>query len=53
MVYRDPRARAAGRRTPWKEPLTEPLVVTVVDGNKLVLRASNGTAIKNAHAEIV
>ena len=51
VVYRDPRARAAGGRTPWKEPLTEPLVVTAVDGNKLVLRASNGTEIRNAHAE--
>jgi hypothetical protein len=30
VAFRDPRARAAGGRTPWKKPLTVPCVVTKI-----------------------
>ena len=30
VVYRDPRQRAAGGRTPWKQPLSEPCTVIEV-----------------------
>ena len=51
VVYRDPRVRAAGGRRPWKQPLTEPLTVVAVDGNKLHVRRSDGTDVVNAHIE--
>ena len=51
VVYRDPRARAAGGRTPWKQPLTEPLTVVAIDGNKLKLRQQDGSVIEGAHME--
>ena len=41
--YRDPRARAAGGCTPWKQPLIEPLVVVAVDGNDLKIWVFNPT----------
>ena len=49
VVYRDPRARAAGGRAPWKKPLTEPLTVVSADGNKLVLQTPSGDRIENCH----
>ena len=51
VVYRDPRARAAGGRTTWKEAMTEPLVVVVTDGNKLALRAPDGNRLANCLME--
>ena len=46
VAFRDPRARAAGGRTPWKKPLTDPCVVTKIKGNKLTLRRSDGTEVE-------
>ena len=51
VVDRDPRARAAGGRTPWKQPMTEPLDVVAKDGNKLTLRALDGKLLKTCHIE--
>ena len=55
VVYRDPRVRAAGGRTPWKQPATEPLVVEEVSqsGNKLTLRRDDGSLLEDVHAENV
>ena len=55
VVYRDPRVRAAGGRTPWKQPATEPLVVAEVSqsGNKLTLRREDGSLLEDVHAENV
>ena len=53
VVYRDPRVRAAGGRTPWKQPATEPLVVVEVShsGNKLTPRRDDGSLLQDVHAE--
>ena len=51
VVYRDPRVRAAGGRTPWKQPLSEPLAMEAVEGNKLKLRRKDGTLVYPAHIE--
>ena len=51
VVYRDPRARAAGGRTPWRKPQTEPFEVVSVSGNKCVLRRPDGTLVPDAHVE--
>ena len=51
VVYRDPRARAAGGRTPWKEPLSDPYTIVSVQGNRLTLKTKQGIIIENAHAE--
>ena len=50
-MYRDSRAKAAGGRTPWRKPQSEPLTVVSVTGNKVVLRRSDGTIISEAHIE--
>ena len=46
VAFRDPRARAAGGRTPWKKPLTDPCVVIKFKGNKLTLRRSDGAEVE-------
>ena len=51
VVYRDPRAKAVGGRTAWKEPLSDPCVVEAVQGNKVALRCSDGVLIQDAHME--
>lgn len=53
VVYRGPRARAAGGRTPWKQPLTEPCRVTETHGNTCTLQRPDGTTIRDAHVEDV
>jgi hypothetical protein len=53
VVYRDPRAKAVGGRTAWKEPLSDPCVVEAVHGNKVHLRRSDGVLIQDAHLEDV
>jgi len=51
VVYRDPRAKAVGGRTAWKEPLSDPCVVESVQGNKATLRRADGTLLTYAHME--
>ena len=51
VVLRDPRQRKAGGRTPYKQPYTEPCVVTEVHGNKATIRRSDGTKAENIHFE--
>ena len=46
VAFRDPRARAAGGRTAWKKPLTDPCVVTKIKGNKLTLRRPDSTEVE-------
>ena len=56
VVLRDPRLTAAGGRTPWKKPLTEPLLVEAVEGNgnRLTLRTPDpGKLIENVHIDEV
>ena len=48
---RDPRQRRTGGRTPYKQPLTEPLVVEKVHGNKCTLRKPDGTLVEDVHVE--
>ena len=52
VLYRDPRAKAVGGRTAWKEPLSGPCVVEAAQGNKLQLRRQDGVLVE-AHAEDV
>jgi hypothetical protein len=52
VVYRDPRIRAAGGRTAWKRPLTEPCEILEVSGNRVTLRREDGTQVL-AHVEDV
>ena len=51
VIYRDPRAKAVGGRTPWKEPLSDPCVVEEVYGNRAKLRREDGTEVPEAHLE--
>ena len=51
-MFRDPRAKASGGRTPWREPLSAPCIVEQVKGNRLTLRTQDGRSIE-AHAEDV
>ena len=51
VVYGDPRAKAAGGRTPWKEPLSNPCVVESVRGNRARLRRLDGTIVEDAHVK--
>ena len=53
VVYRDPRAKAVGGRTPWKEPLSDPCIVEAVRGNRARLRRLDGTIVEEAHLEDV
>jgi len=53
VVYRDPRAKAVGGRTPWKEPLSDPCVVENASGNKLSLRRADGVLLRDVHVEDV
>ena len=55
VLYRDPRSRAAGGRTPWKEPLSSPWTVASVSksGHRLTLVRADGSKIDDAHAEDV
>ena len=50
VLYRDPRVKAVGGRSPWKEPLSDPAVVETVRGNKYALRRADGSTVE-AHAE--
>ena len=53
VVIRDQRQRRAGGRTPYKQPLTDPYVVTELHGNKCSLRKPDGNLISNVHLEDV
>ena len=53
VVYRDPRQKAAGGRTPWKQPLSEPCIVEEVQGNKAILRLPNGTTTEGHLEDVV
>ena len=46
VAFRDPRARAAGGRTPWKKPLTDPCVVTKIRGNKVTSKRPDGSEVE-------
>ena len=51
VVLRDPRKHKAGGRSPYRQPYTEPAVVTEVHGNKMTVRKKDGTILKNIHME--
>ena len=38
VLLKDPRQQRAGGRTPWKQPLTDPVTVKEVHGNKATVR---------------
>ena len=50
VLYRDPRGKAAGGRTPWKEPPQPAEVVKILTSNKMVLRSADGCQWE-AHVE--
>ena len=50
VVYRDPRARSAGGRTPWRTGMSEPCIVDSVQGNHAVLKRADGSTFE-AHLE--
>ena len=52
VVFRDPRQRKAGGRTPYKQPLTEPALVTkILSDNRVQLKTQEDTIIENVHLE--
>ena len=51
VVDRDPRAKAVGGRTPWKEPLSDPCIVESARGNRARVRRLDGTIVEDAHLE--
>ena len=53
VLYRDPRAKAVGGRTPWREPLSQPCVIQKVLGNKVSLKTESGATIPDVHLEDV
>jgi hypothetical protein len=50
VLYRDPRGKAAGGRTPWKQPPQPAEVVKILTSNKMVLRSADGCQWE-AHVE--
>ena len=48
MLYRDPRQKTAGGRTPWKEPLSGPWEVIDTNGNRLKLRKASDKSAEHA-----
>jgi len=53
VLYKDPRQKAAGGRTPWKEPLSGPWEVVGTNGNRLKLQKEDDKSEIEAHAEDV
>ena len=53
VLYKDPRQKAAGGRTPWKEPLSGPWEVIETTGNRLKLRKDKDKSEIEAHTEDV
>ena len=53
VVLRDPRARKAGGRTPYRQPHSDPCEVTEVHGNKCTIRKPDGTMVYEVHLEDV
>ena len=51
VVIRDQRQRRAGGRTVYKQPLTDPLVVESMHGNKCTLTRPDGTKVEDVHVE--
>ena len=51
VVIRDQRQRRAGGRTVYKQPLTDPLVVESMHGNKCTLKRPDGTKVEDVHVE--
>ena len=51
VVLRDPRKAKAGGRTPYRQPYSEPAVVTETHGNKMIVKKADGTLVKNIHME--
>ena len=40
-----------GGRTPWKQPLTDPVTVKEVHGNKATVRLADGSELTDVHVE--
>ena len=53
VLYKDPRQKAAGGRTPWKEQLSGPWEVIGANGNRLKLRKEDDKSEIDAHTEDV
>ena len=53
VVLRGPRQRRAGGRAIYRQPLTDPCVVTGNKGNKLSVRRPDGTEVHDVHLEDV
>ena len=51
VLYRDPRQRKAGGRTPYKQPYSDGARVVRLNGNKLTLRKADGSIVKDIHRE--
>ena len=50
-VLRDSRQRKAEGRSPYRQPYTEPALVTEKHGNKCTLRKKDGTTVEHIHME--
>ena len=50
VLYRDPRGKSAGGRTPWKEPPQPAEVIKLLTTNKVILRSHDGCQWE-AHVE--
>ena len=53
VVLRDPRQRKAGGRSPYRQPYTDPALITEIHGNKCTLRKQDGTTVEHIHLEDV
>ena len=51
VVFRDPRQRKAGGRTPYRRPYEGPGLILEIRGNKCTLRTPDGKDIENVHLE--
>ena len=51
VLLKDRRQQRAGGRTPWKQPLTDPVTVKEVHGNKATVTTADGTELKDIHLE--
>ena len=51
VLLRDQRQQRAGGRTPYKQPLTDPVTVKKISGNKAIVTHDDGRETENVHLE--
>ena len=51
VVCQDPRGRDFAGKAPWRRPLSEPMTIVKVTGNKVDVASAKGDILKDLHVE--